>query len=38
MKKNQRDLVFTVESYEDGRRYEGTVLEGQKQGQGKLVF
>lgn len=38
MKKNQSDLVFTVETYENGRRYEGTTLDGMKHGKGKLTF
>ena len=37
MKKNT-DLVFTVEAYEDGRKYEGTLLQGKKHGTGKLLF
>ena len=37
-KNNTRELVYTVESYEDGRRYEGTTLNGKKYGQGKLLF
>ena len=38
MKKNHAELVYTVESFEDGRRYEGTTLNGKKHGKGKLIF
>lgn len=38
MKKIPSELVYTVESFEDGRRYEGTTLDGKKHGKGKLTF
>jgi hypothetical protein len=39
MKKNREpQLIFTIETYEDGRRYEGMTLHGRKHGQGKLIY
>lgn len=38
MLKKKDQLVFTIETYENGRRYEGTILQGRKHGQGKLLF
>lgn len=38
MKKNNNNLIYTIETYEDGRRYEGMTLHGKKHGQGKLIF
>ena len=38
MKKKNNELVYTVEAFEDGRSYEGTMLHGKKQGKGKLLF
>jgi hypothetical protein len=38
MLKKKDQLVFTIETYENGRRYEGTTLQGRKHGQGKLLF
>ena len=29
---------MTIQTYENGRRYEGTTLQGRKHGQGKLMF
>ena len=30
--------MYAIETYEDGRRYEGMTLQGRKHGQGKLIF
>jgi hypothetical protein len=39
MKKNNKEqTVFTIETYENGRRYEGMTLNGKKHGHGKLIF
>jgi hypothetical protein len=39
MKKNNKEnTVFTIETYENGRRYEGMTLNGKKHGSGKLIF
>lgn len=37
-KKGKESAVFTIETYENGRRYEGMTLNGKKHGPGKLVF
>lgn len=39
MKKNNKEnLVFTIQTYQNGRRYEGMTLNGKKHGHGKLIF
>ena len=37
-KKTKENAVFTIEIYENGRRYEGMTLNGKKHGPGKLIF
>ncbi len=38
-KKNQlRDAVYIIQTYEDGRHYEGMSVNGKKQGRGRLTF
>ena len=38
MKKNVDNLVYLVDTYEDGRKYEGLTLNKLKHGHGKLTF
>jgi hypothetical protein len=41
MKKNKTQTdapVFMIETYEDGRKYEGLTLNRKKHGQGKLIY
>lgn len=39
LKKNQlKDTVYTIQTYEDGRHYEGMSINGKKQGRGRLTF
>jgi len=35
---NKSRAVFTVETYEDGRKFEGLMMDGKKNGEGKLTF
>jgi hypothetical protein len=37
-KKGKKEGVFVVEDYEDGRRFEGMVVGGVKEGPGKLIY
>lgn len=37
-RESKEQLVYTIETYEDGRKYEGFTLNGKKQGSGKLTY
>lgn len=37
-KPKESDAVFTIETYEDGQRFEGLTTGGVKNGFGKLVY
>jgi hypothetical protein len=37
-KKNKSEGIFIIETYEDGRRYEGMSINGVKNGFGKLIY